>query len=100
MSVPALQNTRDRHNEDSKIHARGPVLDVMNVVIDPLMNRRIPSPSVNLSPAGHARLDLVAKHVPWDFPSEFLNKDGTLWPWAYEAHFAPQDIPKLRQLIK
>src|SRR5688572_14311875 len=51
--------------EDEDLHGQEqrPVLDVVQVVFDPLLQRRVAAPAVHLRPAGNAALDAVPDHV-------------------------------------
>src|SRR5919112_268501 len=63
-SIRALeQPADDRQPHDLEIESDGPVFDVVEVVFDAFLERRVPAPPVPLRPPGDARLDLVAQHV-------------------------------------
>src|SRR5436190_18121258 len=51
---------------DFEIERHRPVLDVIQVVLDPLFERRIAAPPIDLRPSRDARLHFVAKHVLGD----------------------------------
>src|SRR5437868_15025792 len=53
----------DRQPDDLEVEADRPVLDVIEVVLDALLERRVAAPAVHLRPAGHAGLHLVPQHV-------------------------------------
>src|SRR5580765_7944130 len=53
----------DRQPDDFEVETDRPVLDVVEVVLDALVERRVAAPAVHLRPAGHAGLHLVAQHV-------------------------------------
>src|SRR5690606_5124002 len=56
-----------RHNEDVEIQKDRPVLDIIEVVIDPLHDLvdrvSLPAPAIDLGPAGNARLDAMAGEI-------------------------------------
>src|SRR5262249_54814333 len=52
-----------RQPHDLEVEAYRPVLDVIEVVLDALLDRRVPAPAVDLRPAGDAGLHLVPQHV-------------------------------------
>src|SRR5436190_19645056 len=54
---------QERQPHDLEIEAHRPVLDVVEVVFDALLDRGVAAPAVNLGPPRHPRLDLVAQHV-------------------------------------
>src|SRR5690242_15523891 len=53
----------DRQPHDLQVERDRPVLDVVEVVLDALLDRGVAAPAVDLRPAGQAGLDLVAQHV-------------------------------------
>src|SRR5436309_8845545 len=55
--------SQEREPHDFQIEPHRPVLDVVQVVLDALLDRRISAPAVHLGPAGDPRLDLVPQHV-------------------------------------
>src|SRR2546421_12479511 len=63
----------DRQPHDLEIEPHRPVLDVIEVVLDALLERRVTAPAVDLRPAGHAGLHLVAQHVLRDAVLELLD---------------------------
>ena len=58
--------------------AQRPVLDVLEVVLDALLERGVAAQAVDLRPAGDARLDHVAVHVVRDALPELLHELGAL----------------------
>src|SRR5262252_9923803 len=52
-----------RQPHDLEIDTHRPVLDVVEVVFDALLDRRVSAPAVHLRPTGNAGLHLVAQHV-------------------------------------
>ncbi len=42
------------HEQDPQVEADRPAFDVVEVVLDPLAQRRSAAPAVDLGPAGHA----------------------------------------------
>src|SRR5262245_57782440 len=82
--------------EDLHVDARGAVLDVPDVQLDPLGPRQAGA-AVDLRPPGEARLDgepeALARGVLLDLVAERR-------PRADEAHVATQDVPELRQLVE
>ena len=81
------------------IKGHGPVLDVVNIVVDPLSDGGIASVAVDLRPSGDARTNLVLYHVPGDLLPELLNKLRSLGSWAHKAHLAKKHVEKLRHLV-
>src|SRR5690348_5114184 len=57
------QAADDGQPHDLDIEADRPVFDVVQVVLNPLLERRVAAPPVHLRPAGDAGLHLVAQHV-------------------------------------
>src|SRR4051812_16827288 len=99
-SVAAVQPADERQPHDLQIERDGPVLDVIEVVLDPLLERGIAAPAVDLRPAGDAGLDLVAQHVLRNAVLELLDEIGALGPRADDRHIAAEDVPELRQFVE
>src|SRR5262245_54110741 len=59
----AMEAADEGQPHDLDVEADRPVLDVIQVVLDPLFERRVAAPPVHLRPAGDAGLHLVAEHV-------------------------------------
>ena len=89
--------TRQPH--DLEVERDRPVLDVVEVVLDALLDRRVAAPAVDLRPAGQARAHLVAQHVLRDPLLELVDEERPLGPRADERHVAAQHVPELRQLV-
>src|SRR5687768_17974005 len=95
-----VQAAHDGQPEDLEVEADGPVLDVIQVVLDPLLERGVAAPAVDLRPAGDAGLDLVAQHVLRDAVLELLDEERALRTRADDRHFSREDVPELRQLVQ
>src|SRR5439155_22750680 len=85
-SIGIRESPIERLNEDLHVEEERPALDVVEIVFDPLLQRRSAAPAVHLRPAGHPRLDLVAEHVAGNPAPEVVDEDRTLGPRADEAH--------------
>src|SRR5260370_403516 len=90
-------NQREPHNLDVEAHR--PVLDVVEVVLDALLERCVAAPAVHLRPPCDACLDLVAEHVLRNAAVELLAEIRTLGPRTDDRHVAAQHVPELRQLV-
>ncbi len=88
------------HEKDPKIEGDGPVLDVVEIVLDPLFQGGIASPAIDLSPPRQTCLDLVAEHVIGNVVFKFLDQLGPFRPRSDETHLPLQDIEELRQFIQ
>src|SRR6266852_3741707 len=86
--------------EDLQIEAEAPALDVVEVTLDPPLDRRVAPPAVDLGPAGDPRLHLVAEHIARHAPPEFLDEARALRARPHEAHLAAQHVEELRQLVE
>src|SRR6267142_1782776 len=75
---------------DLQIEPHRPVLDVIQVVLDPLFDRRVAAPAVHLRPAGDARLHLVAQHVLRDSVLELGDEVRALRTRTDDRHLAAQ----------
>src|SRR3954463_8602940 len=72
------ETLHDGQPDDLEIEPDRPVLDVVEVVLDALVERRVAAPAVHLRPAGHAGLHLVPQHVLRDAVLELLDEVRTL----------------------
>src|SRR5262245_47403491 len=90
---------QERQPHDFQIEPHRPVLDVVQVVLDALLDRRVAAPAVDLRPAGDAGLHLVAQHVLRNLVLELLDKEWALGAWPDDRHVAAENIPELRQLV-
>src|SRR5690606_26950487 len=65
-----LQQGKRRNREDVEVEQDRPVLDVVEVVLDPTLDLftgvGLAAPTLDLGPAGDARLDLVAGKIAVD----------------------------------
>src|SRR5215475_12451709 len=98
MFVEEAPHEREPH--DLQIEADRPVLDVVEVVFDALIERRVAAPAVHLRPAGQAGLHLVAEHVLRNAMLELLDEMRPFGPRTDDGHVAAQDVPELRQLVQ
>src|SRR5581483_5283717 len=90
----------EREPHDLEVEPHRPVLDVIQIVFDPLLERRVAPPSVDLRPSGQTRLHLVAQHVLRNPMLELLDKVRALGPRPHDRHVAAEDVPELRQLVE
>src|SRR6266480_4084151 len=91
----ALENAaEERHPHDFQVERDGPVLDVVQVELDPFFERRVAAPSVYLSPAGNAGLHLVAQHVLREPMLELVDEERPLGPRADNRHITPQHVDR------
>src|SRR5687767_5640160 len=63
---------------DLEVQHQRPVLDVVQVVLDALLDGRVAAPAVDLGPAGQAGADLVAQHVLGDALLELVDEERSL----------------------
>src|SRR5512139_4320140 len=101
-SVGVLLAEAAKHGEDEdlQVEEEGPVLDVVEVMLDALLDRRVAAPAVPLRPAGPAALHAVAPHVLRDALAELLDDGRPLGPRADEAHVADEDVDELGELVE
>src|SRR3954467_3161494 len=80
-SVPSicvlLQPAEKREAHDLDVERDRPVLDVIQIVLDPLFQRRVAAPAVDLCPARDPGFHLVTKHVLRDAMLELLDEVWT-----------------------
>src|SRR3989304_4765572 len=85
--------------QDLEIQSHRPVLAVVEVVLDALLDRGIAPPSVHLGPAGHSRLDLVTQHVLGNPFFEFLDETRSLRTGPDQPHGTLEHVIELRKLV-
>src|SRR4029078_11926090 len=68
--------------EDLDVEKERPILDVVEIEFDPLLQARIAAPAVDLRPAGEAAAHAVAQHVVGDVVLEFVHELGPFRPGA------------------
>src|SRR2546421_11630241 len=95
--VAVAETGPEGQEEDLQVEAEAPALDVVKVVLDPLLDRGLAPPAVDLRPAGDARLHFVAEHVAGHPPSELLDEARAPRARALEAHLTAQDVAERRQ---
>src|SRR5690554_3138825 len=98
--VLVYESGPERHGHNLEVELQGPVLDVVEIVLDALLDRRIPAPAVHLSPSRNAGLDLVAQHVPRHAIPKLLDENGSLRSRPDDGHIALQHVDKLGKLIQ
>src|SRR5258708_15338497 len=79
----------ERLQQDPEVEPHRPALDVIEVVLDALLNRRVAAPAVDLGPARDPGLHLVAEHIAWHAPPELLDQAPALGPRT-TLHAPPQ----------
>ncbi len=87
------------HKDYPYIKKETPILDVINIVLDPLSDGSISPETVDLCPSGKSGTDLVLNVVSGDLLHELFNELGTLGSGTYEAHISLKDVEKLGQLV-
>src|SRR5215207_8815748 len=100
LDVVAPQQSRDRHQDDLQVEPQRPVLDVVVVPLDAVVERRLPAQSLHLRPPGQAGLDAVAVAVAVDVLLEGANEVRALGTRPDDRHVAAQDVEQLRQLVE
>src|SRR5688572_493367 len=76
------------------------MLQVIEVVFNPLANRRVASPAADLSPSGNTRLQRMPRHVAGNISPKNLNEVRPLGARADQAHVSTQHIEKLGKLVQ
>src|SRR5687767_9583555 len=85
----------EREPHDLQVERDRPVLNVIEVVLDPLLERGVAPPAVDLRPAGDAGFHFVTQHVLRNAMLELLDEERTLGTGADDGHVALQDVPEL-----
>src|SRR5262245_52539719 len=83
----------DGEPHDLEVEAHRPVLDVIEVVLDALLERRVTTPAVDLGPPGQAGFHLVAQHVLRDAMLELLDEMRALGTGTDNRHVAAEHVP-------
>ena len=68
-------------------------------MLNPLDNRSVAAVSIDLSPSGHPRTNLVLNHIAGNFFFKLFHKKRPLRPRPHQAHIPQQHIEKLRHLV-
>src|SRR4029450_2165111 len=66
ISMVLAEAVEQREDQDLQVEPQRPVLDVVEIELDALLDRGVAAPAVHLRPARHAALDAVAAHVLGD----------------------------------
>src|SRR5437879_9713447 len=90
----------ERSGENLQVEEKRPVLDVIEIVLDPLVDAGVAAQAVDLRPAGHSRLDHVAQLVTGEAAAEALDEHRPLGPRAHQAHVAFEDVEQLGELVE
>src|SRR5262245_60031723 len=98
--VAVHQPAENGHPQDADIQPRGPVRDVVKVVLKPLSQRSVAPPAVDLRPPGNPGFHAMAGHVVRDRLPELMDEHWPLRPRTDQAHVATQDVDQLRQLVE
>src|SRR5258708_3484332 len=69
-----VEPAHEREPHDLQVERDRPVLDVIQVVLDALLERGVAAPAVHLRPARDSGLHLVAQHVLRDAVFELLDE--------------------------
>src|SRR5688572_33381565 len=72
------EHTNEREEQDLQIEAHRPVLDVIEVVLDPALERGVAPEAVHLRPSGDPGLHVMAQHVPRNRGAEAVHEDRLL----------------------
>src|SRR6478672_10863916 len=91
---------QERQPHDLQIESHRPVFNVVKVVLDPLFERGVAAPSVDLRPPREPGLHLVAQHILRNLVLELRHEMRPLRPRADNRHVAAKDVPQLRQFVE
>src|SRR5205814_6714334 len=98
--VAVTEAVPEGQDQDLEVEGQAPVFDVVEVALDPLVDRRVAPPAVDLRPAGDPRLDLVTEHVAGHPAAELLDEARALGARPDQAHLPQQHVPQLWQLVE
>src|SRR6185436_13286939 len=88
-----------REPHDFQVEPHRPVLNVVEVVFDALLERRVAAPAIDLRPAGQSSFYLVPQHVLRETVPELLDEVRTLRPRTHNRHIAAEHVPELREFV-
>src|SRR5579864_3840779 len=100
VSVAIANHRGQRFQQDLDVKCERPRLDIKQVVLGSLLDRRLTAETVHLCPAGHARLFHVPLAVARHQVGELRHELWSLWPRANQAHLADQYVDQLRELVQ
>ena len=83
-----------------QVEPRRPVLDVVVVPLDAVLERRLAAQAVDLRPAGDADLDAVAVVVAVDVSFEKARRSSGARAAGRRCSCRPDDVEQLRQLVE
>src|SRR5262245_65839586 len=86
VGVAIEDDAHDRQRDDLEVEPERPTLDVLEIVLDALLERRVAAEPVDLCPARHPGLHLVPEHVAGYGPAELLDEERSLRSRADHAH--------------
>src|ERR1044072_250656 len=92
LDVVAPEQRRDRHQDDLHVEQQRPVLDVVVVPLDAVLERRLAAQALHLRPAGEAGLDAVAVAVAVDVLLDRAHESRALGTRAHARHVALADV--------
>src|SRR5690242_16547219 len=69
-------------------------------MLNPFIERRVSSPSIDLRPAGNACFHFMLQHVKGDLLPDFLHDPRTFRARPDDTHLSLDDIEELWQLIQ
>ena len=72
--------------DDADVKPETPILQVIKITFNTLVNRRVASPSIYLRPARNANLQAMACIVMRNLFQELIDKVGALWARSHNAH--------------
>src|SRR5688572_28621126 len=94
--LPGKNAAEEGHPHDLEVERDRPVLDVIQIELDALFERRVTAPAIHLCPPCDARLHFVAQHVLREAVLELIDEERTLGPRTNDRHVASEHVPDLR----
>ncbi len=93
------ESGKERHDDYPDVKKEGPVLYIVNVVLYSFPDGGISPETVDLSPAGQTRTDLVLDVIPGDLFHELLDKLRPFGTRSHKAHVALKYVEELGKLV-
>jgi hypothetical protein len=97
--ISVNQPQENRHGDDSQVEGKTPVLEIAEVLLDPLWNGGVATAeSTDLCQPSDAELHIMSGHLTGNFLAEFLGKECKFWTRSDNTPIALEYIKKLRKL--
>jgi len=94
------QSRPDRQENNAHVENEAPVLEIVEIVFDPSLDRGIAAPAVHLSPARNPNFEAVARVVGVNVVKKLLYEIRAFRPGSHNTHVAPKHVEELRKFVE